>query len=318
MTAIPRWRIAVIGAGAIGSTLALRLASAGHDVTLVIRNDQRRNQINTEGLIGKSANGAAERASVRHTTALDRDYDLLIVPVQRQQLDALIPVLAANGSARILLALNNATDTYTIDELLGAERIVWGFPAIVARLQGDAVEYNIVPGYVQKTTLGRSDGRITDDLRTIKAIFDGSGVPSVITAQIDGWLKTHAAMVSPMVAAAFLPKRSGFGPLLGWSAAHRLASGIQTGLSAVKGTGAAVTPAPLRTLALLPTVALTATIVAGFSAPPAKNLVTDVSGSVAAESALLLRQLAVLARKAGIDPTPLADLATALPDTKDH
>lgn len=314
MNASPHWRIAIIGAGAIGSAIGVRLASAGHEVTLVIRNDLRRHQISTHGLIGKPLNGTVERFDVRYTASLDQEYDLVVVPVQRQQLDDVIPILAANKSTRIMLALNNAAGTRSIGEKIGAERVIWGFPAIVASVKDGVVEYNVVPSYVQKTTFGRTDGRVTEDLRTIKNIFEESGVPSVITIQIDGWLKTHAAVLAPVVAAAFLPRRSGFGPLLGWSSAHRLASGIQTGLQAIKKTGGAITPGSLRALELLPNAVLTANIVAGFSTPPVKDLATNTLSSGAAESALLLAQLAVLAREAGIDPAPLTDLASVIPN----
>ncbi|MEV7320035.1 hypothetical protein [Streptomyces sp. NPDC093970] len=47
------------------------------------------------------------------TASLDDDYDLVTVPVQRHQIDGLVPTLAANGSARIMLI---AAGNYTPDK----------------------------------------------------------------------------------------------------------------------------------------------------------------------------------------------------------
>ncbi|MGW4198411.1 2-dehydropantoate 2-reductase N-terminal domain-containing protein [Streptomyces sp. NPDC005004] len=42
MTTTPHWRIALIGAGAVGSTIALRLAESGHEATMAVRDARRR------------------------------------------------------------------------------------------------------------------------------------------------------------------------------------------------------------------------------------------------------------------------------------
>ncbi|MET9329094.1 2-dehydropantoate 2-reductase N-terminal domain-containing protein [Tsukamurella sp. NPDC003166] len=307
-----QWRVAIIGAGAIGSVFALKLADAGHDVTMVVRNPERRAAIEADGVRGVSG-GKAQRAAVTTAPALEGDFDLVIAPVQRQQFDDLVPTLAANGSRRIMPMLNNATDADGWNDQLGADRVTWGFPAIVAENKDGVIEYSIVPGFVQSTTVGRPDGSVTEDVRGLKALFDDAGIPTVISERMDSWLKTHAAVVAPMVAASFLPAREGIGPRLGWKSASALGAAVQAGLRAVSGSGATIDPSNLKVLQYLPAPVLTALLVAAFSTPAGKGLIGTLNGTIAQESATLLGQVEALAARAGVDGAPLAGLRALVP-----
>ncbi|MGW4561747.1 ketopantoate reductase family protein [Streptomyces sp. NPDC004561] len=313
MTTTPHWRIAVIGAGAIGSTFALKLAASGHEVTMVVRNARRREALERDGLRGKPRRGAAERADVRVTASLDDNYDLVIVPVQRPQIESLVPALAANGSARIMFMFNNASDADRWVGEIGADRLVWGFPAILAKVSDETVGYSIVSRAVQVTTIGRPDGVIDEDLRSVGSVFSSAAIPTIVSPVIDGWLKTHAAFVAPMVAAAFLPGRSGSGPRLSWSSARELGAAVRSGMRAVRRSGATVAPGNMRAMPFVPGPVLTAMFWAMFATPAGKGMVSQVSDSVAAESAMLLDELSQLAEAAGVDPAPLARLAARIP-----
>jgi 2-dehydropantoate 2-reductase len=78
-------KIAVIGAGAIGSVVAGYLAKAGEDVLLVGRKDQV-DAINQNGLLVKGIRGE-ETLSLRALTRLDRAYDLIIFTVKTQDIE---------------------------------------------------------------------------------------------------------------------------------------------------------------------------------------------------------------------------------------
>lgn len=78
-------KIAVIGAGAIGSVVAGFLAKAGEDVLLVGRQDQV-DAINRNGLSIKGARGQ-EIVQLKALTKLDRNYDLVIFAVKTQDME---------------------------------------------------------------------------------------------------------------------------------------------------------------------------------------------------------------------------------------
>jgi 2-dehydropantoate 2-reductase len=78
-------RIAVIGAGAIGSVVAGYLAKAGEDVVLVGKEDQV-NAVNENGLTVKGARGE-ETIGLKAMTRLDQAYDLVIFATKTQDIE---------------------------------------------------------------------------------------------------------------------------------------------------------------------------------------------------------------------------------------
>jgi hypothetical protein len=53
-------------------------------------------------------------------------------------------------------------------------------------------------------TIGEMDGRSRDRTGQIDSLFESSGVPVNVVAEIDGWLKYHVALVSPMANALLM------------------------------------------------------------------------------------------------------------------
>lgn len=78
-------KIAVIGAGAIGSVVAGHLSKGGEDVLLVGRPNQIQ-KIQRDGLEIKGARGS-EKFSFKAATQLDQEYDLVIFTVKTQDLE---------------------------------------------------------------------------------------------------------------------------------------------------------------------------------------------------------------------------------------
>ena len=78
-------KIAIIGAGAIGSVVAGYLAKAGEDVVLIGRQDQvdaiKKNGLSIQGVRG------TETWRLRALTRLDKKYDLVIFAVKTQDLE---------------------------------------------------------------------------------------------------------------------------------------------------------------------------------------------------------------------------------------
>ena len=98
-TPLPSLRIAVLGAGKIGSTFAFQLArTGGHDVTVVARpGSVRLQQLERDNAI---IDVQGERASVRVSSTLDEQapYDLVIVTLLAHQTDALLPALQRSAA----------------------------------------------------------------------------------------------------------------------------------------------------------------------------------------------------------------------------
>lgn len=78
-------KIAIIGAGAIGSVVAAYLTKAGEDVVLIGRKDQV-DAIQEKGLRVRGTRGE-DVSPVRALTQLDREYDLAIFTVKTQDIE---------------------------------------------------------------------------------------------------------------------------------------------------------------------------------------------------------------------------------------
>lgn len=103
-------RIAVLGAGAVGGMLAVLLAEAGHDVTL-LASDRTSTAINVDGLVLRSERFGERRASVPASPWLTAPVDVVVVAVKAPDLLAALTRVPASLVAGAAVApLLNGTD----------------------------------------------------------------------------------------------------------------------------------------------------------------------------------------------------------------
>src|SRR4051794_12442517 len=100
-------KILVYGAGVIGSVYAVRLQEAGHRVSLLARG-QRAELLRTHGIqLENSVNGrkTTTQVPIVEQLAPTDNYDVVLVTVRLDQLNAVLPILAANTQVPTLLFL---------------------------------------------------------------------------------------------------------------------------------------------------------------------------------------------------------------------
>ncbi|WP_371029522.1 2-dehydropantoate 2-reductase [Pseudoclavibacter sp. JSM 162008] len=111
-------RVAVIGAGAVGGTLALLLDRAGHEVVLVERDDARVSPADRRHLVLTGAFGThdAELATRRE---LSGAFDLILVAVKAQDtVRAVEPHLEAVARAVTVVVQNGLEGASTVERML--------------------------------------------------------------------------------------------------------------------------------------------------------------------------------------------------------
>jgi 2-dehydropantoate 2-reductase len=198
-------RILIYGAGVIGSVYGARLAQAGHEIAFLAR-AERVEQLRRRGLqVEEVATGARLTVHVEATAALapDDPYDLAIVPVRADQLDAALPPLAASrATPAVLFFGNNAGGPEWLVAALGRERVLLGFPGASGERQGDSVRYMVLRA--QRTTLGELGGQRTERVARIKGALEAAGFPVAISVRMDAWLVSHAVFIVPLQAALAL------------------------------------------------------------------------------------------------------------------
>ena len=301
-------RIAVIGAGVLGSLYAARLAAAGHVVTLVARGDRLTQLQRGPILILIEDDGVRASATVEVVEHLDPDaaYDVALVVVRADQIDALLPDLRDNRGVKTFLFLHNrAAGHAALAQAVGPDRLLLGFPGAGGWLDGNTVRYRLIPQ--QPTTIGAPDGSLSPRLRQIAKALEQAGFPVALSRHIDDWLKTHAMLVTAIAGAIYLGHGSTAAVAKSRGSIRRLVRGIRQGFGLLSGPGVVITPRKLGLLVGLPAI-FAETYLRRFLARPASELIlARHANAVPGELATLVAELRGIVR---LEPGAAPELET--------
>ena len=112
-------RILVVGAGVLGSYLAHMLVRGGNEVTVLARS-RRAAQLRQDGLVIRhyfQRTTTVDQVKVIETLQTADIYDLIFVVMKYNDFPAVLPILADNQSANIILVGNNS-DTHGMQRFL--------------------------------------------------------------------------------------------------------------------------------------------------------------------------------------------------------
>jgi 2-dehydropantoate 2-reductase len=243
-------KIAILGPGSIGSTFALHLARAGHEVTVVARGKRLEQLRRDEAIVS----AAGERAEVRVHAALDTttEWDLVLVTVLASQVDAVLAALTASAAKTVMFMFNTFESLDRLRDAVGSARFAFGFPAILATLDDGKLTSKVVTRGMPTT--------VTD--ATWAKVFTDAGIPAVVHADMESWLRTHAALVVPAMIAGITAYTRQAG--VSWTEAMTLARAMEEGFCVVRELGNTITPKPMVMLSRLPTP-MVATLLWTFS-----------------------------------------------------
>ncbi|MFB7999940.1 2-dehydropantoate 2-reductase [Streptomyces sp. NPDC056002] len=192
----------VVGAGAIGGTLAHSLAAAGHPVTVIDTDADHVAAIRTDGL---TILRGEERESVRLDAATPEDYQgpplgrvLLSVKAQATQaaMRWIAPRLAPDG---YVVSVQNGFNEELIGQHVGTERTIAAFVNIFADVVKSGVVRDGGPGAF---IIGESGGApVSERVRDLVADLQAWG-PAQATDNVDGYLWAKAAFGAMLSATA--------------------------------------------------------------------------------------------------------------------
>ncbi|MGI5173248.1 ketopantoate reductase family protein [Treponema sp. OMZ 840] len=244
-------KILVYGAGVIGSIFAGKLFKSGLDTVILARGNRFR-EIKENGLILKNVlTGKAETYALACIDELKENdiYDYIIVAVQNNHIDAILPVLAKNKSKNIVFVVNNPLGYEKYITAVGKERIMLGFPCAGGERKEGVVHYFIGKGIariIQTTTFGELDGGDSARLDTLLGIFSKAGFEPVKSRNMDAWQKTHVAFVVPAACAMYRFNSNNYKLARSPSTIRLMLRAIREGFRALEAKGIPVEPAKLR------------------------------------------------------------------------
>lgn len=308
-------KVMVVGAGVLGSLYAGKLHQAGYDVTLLARGS-RLAELHERGLIlVEDVTGREEHFPVPVTDWFDpmEAYDLVLVVVRKNQIPAVLPVLAQHPcSPNVMFLVNNASGPERMIEALGRERVLLGFPGAGGRREGGVVRYVLASG-VQPTTIGELDGQHSERIEYIVRMFHDAGLPVKIEANMDAWLKTHVALVSPIANALYLAGGSNYRLADTRDGLVLLVRAVKEGLGVLRSLHIPVTPAGYNTFSWLPEPLLVAVLQKRLARPQAELVLAHHANAARDEMRALAEEFQVLARRSD-KRTPAIDTLYAYTD----
>jgi 2-dehydropantoate 2-reductase len=240
-------KIAIVGPGAIGSTFSFHLSRAGHDVTVVARG-ARLAQLEKDHAIVTTDE---QRAPVEVSAALDTTtpWDLVLVTVLESQVDAVLPALQQSAAKQVMFMFNTFAPLDRLRDAVGANRFAFGFPAILAELQDGKLKSQVIP-----RSLSALQITIVTDPAWAE-VFSKAGIATDTQADMHSWLRTHAALVVPVMITADRVHKRGSG--LSWNESREIASGLAEGFELVRSLGHPLTPSNMAVLGKVPAPVIT-------------------------------------------------------------
>lgn len=247
--------ILVYGAGVLGSLYAARLKESGQSVSILARG-KRLAGLRKHGIVIEDPiSGKSTTTDVHVVDSLSSEdtYDLIMVFVRKNQLTEILPVLAANRyTPSILFMLNNGTGPGQMVASLGCQRVLIGFPGAGGTREGNLIRAIILPATLQPTCLGELDGSSTPRVRKIARLLKAAGFPTVVRSNMDAWLKTHIALVSPIANALYMMDGNIYGLAHHRESVQLMLRAIREGFQVLRSLDIPITPPRMRVFELIP------------------------------------------------------------------
>jgi 2-dehydropantoate 2-reductase len=178
-------KIAVLGAGAMGSVTGGALAKAGNDVVLIDVSKEIIEAIKSRGLVLREKDGHEETIKV---SATDRPasigtVELMVVFVKCYHTESAIRNAAAMiGPSTLVLSLQNGWGNGpTIGKIVGFEKLLVGVSYHSATVLGPG---HVLHAGTGNTFIGELDGTPSDRLATVAKAFDAAGIPVTPTTSV--------------------------------------------------------------------------------------------------------------------------------------
>ena len=235
-------KIVVLGAGVQGTVFAVRLALAGHQVTLVSRAARAAELRHTGATIqdAETSRICTKALPVLDTLPPDFAADICLVTVRREQIKTIVPGLAeAIAIPRVVFLGNYAYSSDNLLAILGRSRTVLAFPGIAGYSDGAKIRYVDIP---QQHTV------VEDRAHDVVSLFRGAGFRVDHVRAMDAWLQRHAVFITAITGALYENDCDARLLAQNAEAVRRLIVGVREGWAAQDRKGVGAAPLALQTI----------------------------------------------------------------------
>jgi 2-dehydropantoate 2-reductase len=181
-------QIVIVGPGAMGSLCSALLSRSQEEVWLLDKYSERADKINQRGISIEGVSGSWKAHVKTVSQAQDiKKADLIIIGVKSYDTkEAMLKVKPLIGANTVVLTLQNGIGNLeVIGEIAGTDKVVGGVTSHGATLLDVGCIRHAGRG---ETIIGRLDGKITSQMRSIREIFNKVGLETKISRDIKGLL----------------------------------------------------------------------------------------------------------------------------------
>lgn len=247
-------KILIFGAGVIGSLFGGCMAKAGHQVTLFARNNRLKELQQNGLLLKKTGKRIPEKIDVHLISELSNElvFDYVFVTLQNEQVNNALPQLTKISTQNFVFMVNNPSGYSDWIDVLGKDKIVPAFPGAGGKIEKGVVEYQIVSGFIQPTTIGELTGNITPRIKELKMILAESGFNVSVSKNMDSWQKTHVAMIAPLAVAIYLDGGNNYTVARNKKVIHQMNLALKENFQFLKNSEIGIEPPKLNIIQILP------------------------------------------------------------------
>ncbi len=166
-------KIAIYGAGSLGTVLGAYLSKAGVAVDLITRNREHVNALNRDGakIIGKVKMTVPVHALT--PDEMTEKYDLIILLTKQLENKSILEKLNANMTEDcIVCTMQNGLPELSVSEVVGEDRTMGCTVAWGATLHGHGVSELTSEADSMSFGLGRMNGKTDEKLMQVKALLE--------------------------------------------------------------------------------------------------------------------------------------------------
>jgi 2-dehydropantoate 2-reductase len=163
--------VLIVGAGAIGGTLAARMSGAVRRVVALDANREHVRRLRDPGLT-LDRSGESRRVRLEAYSSVDEvdgEFDFALLAVKAPAIEAALRPLVGREMVETYVSLGNGVVQDRISAIVGADRLLVGTVELGAT--------NLGPGHVRQTTInpfvvGELDGSIRDRTRALARVLE--------------------------------------------------------------------------------------------------------------------------------------------------
>lgn len=193
-------RILVYGAGVLGCELTHVLLQNKKNVVTLLARGEWKEQIDQKGLTIR--HWAQRKTTVDRVQTIDKllpedGYDLVFVAIQAGQLPEILPILKENKSEYFVFIGNDPSAREVMQAMQRpADKIAFGFQGTAGRREnGQVISVHMGVGM----TVGGATAPLSGVFRQrLNTAFEGTKYKLTFYADMDEWLKCHAAFILPI------------------------------------------------------------------------------------------------------------------------